>query len=83
MLRHVSEASGEKVVILVDEYDKPILDNLENPKLALDKSGDKRSLAQLQERGYAEKYRSDGRPLHQAGIVFDAESRNIEGWETE
>jgi hypothetical protein len=50
---------------------------------SLDKSGDKRPLAQLQERGYAEKYRSDGRPLHQVGIVFDAESRNIEGWETE
>ena len=49
----------------------------------LDHSGEKKPLAQLRERGYAQKYRADGRPLRQVGIVFDPESRNIEGWETE
>ena len=49
----------------------------------LDRSGEMSPLAQLRERGYAEKYRADGRPLRQVGIVFDPESRNIEGWETE
>ncbi|MEI6388339.1 MAG: AAA family ATPase, partial [Spirochaetota bacterium] len=48
----------------------------------LDRSGAKSPLAQLREKGHAEKYRSDGRPLRQIGIVFDAESRNIEEWET-
>jgi hypothetical protein len=49
----------------------------------LDRSGDGSPLAQLREKGYAEKYRADGRPLRQVGVVFDAESRNIEAWETE
>ena len=40
-------------------------------------------LAQLQERGYAEKHRSDGRRLRQVDIVFDPETRNIEVWETD
>lgn len=46
----------------------------------LDRSGVKSPLAQLNEKGYAQKYRSDGRPLRQIGIVFDAESRNIEAF---
>jgi alpha-beta hydrolase superfamily lysophospholipase len=32
----LSQAKGEKLVILVDEYDKPILDNLERPETAAD-----------------------------------------------
>jgi len=34
LVRHIAETGGEKVVVLVDEYDKPILDNLEDPILA-------------------------------------------------
>ena len=34
LVRHIAETSGERVVVLVDEYDKPILDNLEKPSLA-------------------------------------------------
>ena len=49
----------------------------------LDKSGDKSPMVQLRERGYAEKYQSDGRRLRQVGIVFDPETRNIEVWETD
>jgi hypothetical protein len=53
----------------------------------LDRSGDMSPLEQLVKKGYAEKYRAvignDGSvlPLRQIGIVFDAESRNIEAWE--
>jgi len=49
----------------------------------LDRSGDKSPLEQLRERGYAEKYRADGRTVRQVGIVFDPDTRNIEAWETE
>ena len=49
----------------------------------LDKSGDRSPMAQLRERGYAEKYRADGRRVRQVGIVFDPETRNIEAWETD
>jgi len=47
----------------------------------LDQSGDKSPLHQIQERGYAEKYRADGRLIRQIGIIFDPETRNLEGWE--
>ena len=41
----------------------------------------KSPLRQLQEKGYAEKYRADGRPVHEIGIVFDSHERNIVKWE--
>ena len=34
LIERVHEASGQPVVILVDEYDKPILDNLDNASVA-------------------------------------------------
>jgi hypothetical protein len=42
---------------------------------------DESPLAQIRERGYAEKYRADGRSVYEIGIVFDPESRNIVTWE--
>jgi len=33
-LRHLLQGSSERVAILIDEYDKPILDHIENPELA-------------------------------------------------
>ncbi len=34
MIRKAHAGTGERVVVLVDEYDKPILDNITNPALA-------------------------------------------------
>ena len=34
LIREAHAATGERVVVLVDEYDKPILDNLEQPETA-------------------------------------------------
>jgi len=34
LIRQVYQKSGRRVVILVDEYDKPILDNIESPEVA-------------------------------------------------
>jgi len=34
LIRNAHKKYNQKVVILVDEYDKPILDNIENPELA-------------------------------------------------
>ena len=34
LLRKTAETKGKQVVLLIDEYDKPILDNIENTKLA-------------------------------------------------
>lgn len=34
LIRHIKKQTGERVVVLVDEYDKPILDALRNPEVA-------------------------------------------------
>ncbi|MFC4623242.1 ATP-binding protein [Comamonas nitrativorans] len=34
LIRHLESSSGQRVVILVDEYDKPILDRIEDPERA-------------------------------------------------
>jgi len=36
LIRLVSEQTGQRVVILVDEYDKPILDSIDKPETACD-----------------------------------------------
>ncbi len=41
------------------------------------------ALAQIDSRGYAEKYRLDGRPVTKVGIAFSSEERNITDWRSE
>ncbi|NJD37140.1 MAG: hypothetical protein FIA89_02280 [Geobacter sp.] len=36
LIRHLSDQTGQRVVILIDEYDKPILDRIEQPEIALE-----------------------------------------------
>ena len=42
-----------------------------------------RAMAQLKDKGYAEKYRNSGRPVHLIGIEFSREARNIAAFEVE
>ena len=49
------------------KYDKPV-------QAALD---------QIDQKGYAEKYRLDGRPVTKVGIAFSSEERNITDWKAE
>ena len=50
---------------------------------AVDRAGEAGSaLAQLRERGYAEKYRGLDRPIHLVGIEFSRETRNLASFET-
>jgi len=42
-----------------------------------------RALRQLQDRGYADKYRAEGCPIHLIGVEFSREDRNIVGFEVE
>ncbi|WP_424860038.1 ATP-binding protein [Tepidimonas sp. HKU77] len=41
------------------------------------------AMAQLRQRGYADKYRADGRPIWLLGVEFSSTTRNVEGWEVE
>ena len=41
------------------------------------------ALAQLKERGYADKYRAAGEPIHLIGVEFSQETRNVTAFEVE
>ena len=41
------------------------------------------ALDQIDRKGYADKYRLDGRPITKVGISFSSEERNITDWKTE
>ena len=40
------------------------------------------AMAQLQAKGYADKYRDLGEPIHLIGVEFSRETRNLIGFET-
>ena len=42
-----------------------------------------RALQQIRDRGYADKYRARGEPIHLVGVEFSRESRNIVGFAVE
>ncbi|MFB1487928.1 MULTISPECIES: ATP-binding protein [unclassified Thiocapsa] len=42
-----------------------------------------RALRQLKDRGYAEKYRASGQPIHLVGVEFSREKRSVVGFEVE
>ncbi len=42
-----------------------------------------RALRQLKDRGYAEKYRASGQPIHLVGVEFSREKRTVVGFEVE
>ena len=77
LLEALHRQTGQRVVVLVDEYDKPILDVLAEPEMAPPGS----ALAQLQERRYADKHRTTGEPVHLVGVEFSRTSRNVTAFE--
>ena len=42
-----------------------------------------RALAQIREKGYADKYRHLGRPIHLIGVEFSREDRNLAAFEVQ
>lgn len=42
-----------------------------------------KALQQIKDRGYAEKYRARGEPIHLIGVEFSRDGRNIVGFEVE
>ncbi len=48
----------------------------------VERAGEGAALAQLEERGYAEKYRADGEPVHLVGVEFSADKRRLERFDT-
>ena len=48
----------------------------------IERAGEGAALRQLTERGYAEKYRASGEPVHLVGVEFSGQTRNIAAFET-
>ena len=48
----------------------------------VERSGPGAAMAQLKERGYADKYRHLGEPAHLVAVEFSAKTRTIAGFET-
>lgn len=44
---------------------------------------DGRALQQIKERGYADRYRAEGLPIHLIGVEFSREQRAVVGFEIE
>ena len=55
------------IYVMELKYDKPVQEALD----------------QINRKGYAEKYRLDGRPVTKVGIAFSSEERNITDWQAE
>ena len=48
-----------------------------------ERAGPGMAMAQLQERGYVDKYRHLGEAVHLVAVEFSAETRNVAGFEAE
>ena len=96
LLRTLHAKTGRRVVVLVDEYDKPLLDALDTRDLAranrdylrglfrvVEQATEGAALAQIKERGYADKYRASSEPIHLIGVEFSKETRNVTAFEVE
>ena len=49
----------------------------------VEQAGEGTALAQLKARGYAEKYRGSGEPIHLVGVEFSPEARSVAAFEAE
>ncbi len=47
----------------------------------VERAGEGAALRQLMDRGYAEKYRRRGEPIHLVGVEFSEKTRNLSGFE--
>ena len=48
----------------------------------MEQAGAGAALARLRARGYADKYRALGEPIHLVGVEFSRETRNVVAFET-
>ena len=74
------DASSQGRIDLVLKFNQQIyLFEFKVVELAPDGS----ALQQIRERGYADKYRSLGQPIHLIGVEFSREQRTVVGFEVE
>ena len=97
LIRSLHERSGQRVAVLVDEYDKPILDALETPEIAranrdylrglygVIKARDAHQRNPIQMEGNRSRAAAAGlgerQPIHLTGVEFSRETRNVTAFE--
>ena len=67
------EQTGEKVVVIIDEYDAPLLD-------VVDEEENLATIQQIDDKGYLIPYSADGKRMFKIGINFDSNQRTITDW---
>lgn len=96
IIRRAYEQTGQRIVILVDEYDKPMLQAIGNDELQARYRGTLKAfiyvmefklegtvegaVSQIEEKCYARPFEADSRQLFKIGINFSNKTRNIEKW---
>jgi hypothetical protein len=90
VIERAHERSGHRVAVLVDEYDKPLLDVMgDEALLDLVEAGDtegmrdgiaEEALAQIEAMGCAAPFSADPRELHLIGATFDSGTRLLADW---
>ena len=82
----IADATGRKVVVLVDEYDKPLLQTIGNPDryiyvMEFKYNGTaQEAIDQIESKGYALPFINDSREVIKVGVNFDGATRHIAGW---
>ena len=72
-LKVVGESVGERTTAARTRTDA----------LTSDDASTGRAMAQLKQKGYADKYRHLGQPIHLIGVELNRGSRNVASWEVE
>jgi hypothetical protein len=77
--------TGRRVVVLFDEYDKPLLDLLDTDNPADDQQliANRellKALQQIEDRGYAKAYVTDDRTIYKIGVSFSSKTGTTEEW---
>ena len=70
--------TGEKVVILIDEYDAPMLDSINNPELQDYIRSRVRN--QIIAKDYAVRFAADTRPVYAVGLNISEDRRTIDSY---
>ena len=70
--------TGEKVVVLIDEYDAPMLDSINNPELQDYIRSRVRN--QIIAKDYAVRFAADTRPVYAVGLNISEDRRTIDSY---
>ena len=85
LIRDAHQKCGERVVVVIDEYDKPLLSTIDMESIVycfefkLDKSAGE-ALAQIDTKEYLLPWAGNGKRLFKVGVDFDQRKRNIGEW---